>query len=60
MTVVLLTVRYWLRLLGSCLFAVVSSNVLSVAAYYLLEDGFTLLLVNMKHLKQAPGRNTHV
>jgi transposase len=28
--------------------------------YYLLEDGFTLLLVNMQHLQQVPGRKSDV
>jgi transposase len=28
--------------------------------YYLLEEDFTLLLVNMQHLKQVPGRKTDV
>jgi transposase len=28
--------------------------------YYVLEDAFTLLLVNAAHVKQVPGRKTHV
>jgi hypothetical protein len=28
--------------------------------YYVLEDEFTLLLVNAAHVKQVPGRKTEV
>jgi transposase len=30
------------------------------AVYYLLEDAFTVLLVNAQHMKNVPGRKTDV
>jgi len=60
MTVDLLTVRDWLHACGVTHVAMESTGVDWKPLYYLLEDGFTLRLVNMKHLKQVPGRKTDV
>jgi transposase len=60
MTVDLLTVRDWLQACGVTDVAMESTGVYWKPLYYLLEDGFTLLLVNMQHLKQVPGRKTDV
>ena len=60
MTVDLLTVRDWLQACGVTHVAMESTGVYWRPLYYLLEDGFTLLLVNMQHLKQVPGRKTDV
>ena len=60
MTVDLLTVRDWLQACGVTHVAMESTGVYWKPLYYLLEDGVTLLLVNMQHLKQVPGRKTDV
>jgi transposase len=60
MTVDLLTVRDWLQACGVTHVAMESTGVYWKPLYYLLEDGFTLLLVNMQHLKQVPGRKSDV
>lgn len=60
MTVDLLTIREWLQALGVTQVAMESTGVYWKPLYYLLEDGFTVVLVNMQHLKQVPGRKTDV
>jgi transposase len=60
MTVELLALREWLQAFGVTHVAMESTGVYWKPIYYLLEDGFTLLLVNMQHLKQVPGRKSDV
>lgn len=60
MTVDLLTVRDWLQACGVTHVAMESTGVYWKPLYYLLEDSVTLLLVNMQHLKQVPGRKSDV
>lgn len=60
MTVDLLALREWLQAYGVTHVAMESTGVYWKPIYYLLEDGFTLLLVNMHHLKQVPGRKSDV
>jgi transposase len=60
MTVELLALREWLQAYGVTHVAMESTGVYWKPIYYLLEDGVTLLLVNMQHLKQVPGRKSDV
>jgi transposase len=60
MTVDLLTVRDWLQACGVTHVAMESTGVYWKPLYYVLEDGVTVLLVNMQHLKQVPGRKSDV
>lgn len=60
MTVDLLALREWLQAFGVTHVAMESTGVYWKPIYYLLEDGFTLLLVNMHALKQVPGRKSDV
>ena len=60
MTVELLALREWLQAYGVTHVAMESTGVYWKPIYYLLEDGFTLLLVNMHALKQVPGRKSDV
>jgi transposase len=60
MTVDLLALREWLQASGVTHVAMESTGVYWKPIYYLLEDGFTLLLVNMHMLKQVPGRKSDV
>ena len=60
MTSDLLAIRDWLRACGVTHVAMESTGVYWRPLYYLLEDEFTVLLVNMQHLKQVPGRKTDV
>ena len=60
MTVDLLTLRDWLQACGVTHVAMESTGVYWKPIYYLLEDGFTVVLVNMQHLKVVPGRKTDV
>ena len=60
MTGDLLVLREWLHAYGVTHVALESTGVYWKPIYYLLEDGFTLLLVNMRHLKQVPGRKSDV
>lgn len=60
MTVELLALREWLQAYGVTHVAMESTGVYWKPIYYLLEDGFTVLLVNMHHLKQVPGRKSDV
>jgi transposase len=60
MTSDLLAIRDWLQTCGVTAVAMESTGVYWRPLYYLLEDQFTVLLVNMQHLKQVPGRKTDV
>jgi transposase len=60
MTVDLLTLRAWLQAYGVTQVALESTGVYWKPVYYVLEDGFTLLLINMHALKRVPGRKTDV
>jgi transposase len=60
MTADLLTLRDWLTAAGVTHVAMESTGVYWKAPYYLLEDRFTVLLVNMQHLQIVPGRKTDV
>jgi transposase len=60
MTVDLLALREWLQAYGVTHVAMESTGVYWKPIYYLLEDTVTLLLVNMQHLKQVPGRKSDV
>jgi transposase len=60
MTVDLLALREWLQACGVTHVAMESTGVYWKPIYYLLEDGFTLRLVNMHALKQVPGRKSDV
>jgi len=46
----------WLRGLGVTDVAMESTGVYWKPIYYLLEDDFTVLLVNAAHIKHVPGR----
>src|SRR5674476_299461 len=48
----------WLRGLGVTHVAMESTGVFWKPIYYLLEDDFTVLLVNAAHIKHVPGRKT--
>lgn len=56
----LLTLRDWLQAHGVTHVAMESTGVYWKPVYYILEDGFTLLLVNVQQLKQVPGRKSDV
>jgi transposase len=60
MTSGLLALREWLQACGVTHVALESTGVYWKPVYYVLEDGFTLLLVNMRHLKHVPGRKSDV
>ncbi len=60
MTADLLVLRDWLRAYGVTHVALESTGVYWKPIYYVLEDGFTLLLINMQELKRVPGRKTDV
>lgn len=60
MTPDLLALRDWLRAYGVTHVALESTGVYWKPVYYVLEDGFTLLLINMQELKRVPGRKTDV
>jgi len=60
MTVDLMTLRDWLQACGVTHVAMESTGAYWKPIYYLLEDGFTVILVNMQHLKIVPGRKTDV
>ena len=60
MTADLLTLRDWLRAYGVTHVALESTGVYWKPVYYVLEDAFTLLLINMQELKRVPGRKTDV
>jgi transposase len=56
----LLALREWLQAYGVTHVALESTGVYWTPIYYMLEDGFTLLLINMQLLKHVPGRKTDV
>lgn len=60
MTVDLLVLREWLQASGVTHVALESTGVYWKPIFYVLEDGFTVLLVNMRHLQQVPGRKSDV
>jgi len=60
MTPDLLALREWLRAHGVTHVALESTGVYWKPVYYVLEEGFTLLLINMHDLKRVPGRKTDV
>ena len=59
-TAALLTLRDWLQAHGVTQVAMESTGVYWKPVYHLLEDAFTLLLVNVQQLKQVPGRKSDV
>lgn len=56
----LLALRDWLQACGVTHVAIESTGVYWRPLYYLLEDAFTVVLVNMKHLSHVPGRKSDV
>ena len=60
MTADLIALREWLQAFGVTHVALESTGVYWKPVYYLLEDAFTLLLINMLELKRVPGRKTDV
>ena len=60
MTADLLALRDWLHAYGVTHVALESTGVYWKPVYYVLEETFTLLLVNMADLKRVPGRKTDV
>jgi len=60
MTADLLTLRDWLQAFGVTHVALESTGVYWKPVYYVLEDAFVLLLINMQELKHVPGRKTDV
>lgn len=60
MTGDLLTLRDWLQAFGVTHVALESTGVYWKPVYYVLEDAFGLLLINMQELKHVPGRKTDV
>lgn len=60
MTPDLLALRDWLQAYGVTHVAMESTGVYWKPIYFLLEEAFTLLLVNAQHLKQVPGRKSDV
>src|ERR1700719_1939956 len=60
MTADLVALREWLQAYGVTHVALESTGVYWKPVYYVLEDGFTLLLINMQELKRVPGRKTDV
>jgi transposase len=59
-TASLLALRDWLRAFGVTHVAMESTGVYWKPIYYVLEESFTLLLVNMRHLDHVPGRKSDV
>lgn len=60
MTADLLGLRDWLQAHGVTQVAIESTGVYWRPLYYLLEEAFTVLLVNMTHLSHVPGRKSDV
>lgn len=60
MTTDLLALREWLQAYGVTHVAMESTGVYWKPIYYLVEEHVTVLLVNMRHLKQVPGRKSDV
>ena len=59
-TVDLLGLHDWLVSLAVTHVAMESTGVYWKPIFYVLEDGFTVLLVNAQHLKHVPGRKSDV
>lgn len=59
-TTALLVLREWLQAWGVTHVALESTGVYWKPVYYILEDGFTVLLINMQHLAHVPGRKSDV
>jgi transposase len=59
-TEALLTLRDWLQAHGVTQVAMESTGVYWKPVYYVLEEAFSLLLVNVQQLKQVPGRKSDV
>lgn len=60
MTPDLIALREWLQAFGVTHVALESTGVYWKPVYYVLEDAFALLLINMQTLKHVPGRKTDV
>ena len=60
MTPDLIALREWLQAYGVTHVALESTGVYWKPIYYVLEDAFELLLINMLELKRVPGRKTDV
>jgi transposase len=60
MTPDLIALRDWLQAFGVTHVALESTGVYWKPVYYILEDAFELLLINMQELKRVPGRKTDV
>lgn len=60
MTPDLIALREWLQAFGVTHVALESTGVYWKPVYYVLEDAFELLLINMLELKHVPGRKTDV
>jgi transposase len=60
MTSDLLELADWLAAHGVVQVAMESTGVYWKPVFYLLEDRFSLMLVNAQHIKQVPGRKTDV
>jgi transposase len=60
MTPDLIALREWLQAYGVTHVALESTGVYWKPVYYVLEDAFTLLLINMQELKHVPGRKSDV
>jgi transposase len=60
MTPDLIALREWLQAFGVTHVALESTGVYWKPVYYVLEDAFQLLLINMRELKRVPGRKTDV
>jgi len=59
-TIGLVTLRDWLQAYGVTHVAMESTGVYWKPVYDVLEDGFSLLLVNAQHVKRVPGRKSDV
>lgn len=60
MTPDLVALREWLQAYGVTTAALESTGVYWKPVYYVLEDAFALLLINMHDVKHVPGRKTDV
>lgn len=60
MTADLIALREWLQAFGVTHVALESTGIYWRPVYYVLEDAFELLLINMLELKRVPGRKTDV
>lgn len=60
LTADLLALRDWLQAYGVTQVAIESTGVYWRPIYYVLEEAFTVLLINMQHFSRVPGRKTDV